>query len=101
VATTPVMDREVSEADVRTTKKAHVGAGTPRHGRSETADSREVWMGERMDRPDIMTPAGIWQVFPLHPKAQAHLKWSWDAIKGSVWKRYRYESKAHTAQARR
>jgi len=43
---------------------------------------QEAWMGERMHGPDIVTPAGIRQAFPLHSKTPAHLKWSRDAIRG-------------------
>lgn len=43
---------------------------------NEEADrmaKREVKMGERMHKPDIATPAGIGQAYPLHPKAPPHL----------------------------
>ena len=43
---------------------------------NEAVDRRakmEVWMREWMHLPDIATPAGIRQAFPLQPKAPAHL----------------------------
>jgi len=63
------------------------------HGHSgiegnEAVDRRakmEVWMGERMHLPDIATPAGIRQAFPLHTKTLAHLSWSGDAIWGLTY----------------
>ena len=44
-----------------------------------------VWMGERMHRPDIVTPAGIRQAYPLHDKAPAHLSWPRQAIRGLTY----------------
>jgi len=46
---------------------------------NEAADARakrEIWMGERMHMPDIVTPTDIRQAHPLHGKAPADLKWS-------------------------
>jgi len=43
----------------------------------------EVWRGERMHWPDIVTPVGIRQAFPLHSKAPDHLKYSfffWESL---------------------
>jgi len=42
-------------------------------------------MGWWMFEPDIVTPAGIKQAYPIHPKAPAHLRWSTRAIKGLVY----------------
>jgi len=42
----------------------------------------EAWMGERMHKPAIITPAGIRQAFPLHARAPDHLKWSSMALRG-------------------
>jgi len=56
--------------------------------RNEEADRRakmEVEMGWRMQKPDIVTPAGIRQAHPLHPKAPAHLRWSTKAIRGLIY----------------
>jgi len=47
-----------------------------RVARNEEADSRakkEVEMGWHIQQLDIVTPAGIRQAHPLHPKAPAHL----------------------------
>jgi len=55
---------------------------------NEEADRRakiEVEMGWRMLKPDVVTPAGIRQAHPLHPKAPTHLRWSTKAIKGLVY----------------
>jgi len=55
---------------------------------NEAADRKakmEVEMDWRMHKPDIMTPAGIRQAHPLHPKAPAHLHWSTKAIKDLVY----------------
>jgi len=55
---------------------------------NERADRRakeEVEMGWRMGRPDIVTPAGIKQDYPIHPKAPQHMEWSVRAIKGLVY----------------
>jgi len=57
-------------------------------GGNEAADRRakmETWMGERMHLPDIATPAGIQQAFPLHTKVPAHLCWTRDAIWGLTY----------------
>jgi len=40
---------------------------------------------KRMHMPDLVTPAGIRQAYPLHSKAPAHLKWSREAIKGLTY----------------
>jgi len=47
---------------------------------SDQMAKREVRVGERMHMPDIVTPAGIRQAYPLHPKAPAHLKRSREAV---------------------
>jgi len=55
---------------------------------NEQADSRakrEVWMGERMHWPDIATPAGIRQTYPLHGKAPEHLSWPRQALQGLTY----------------
>jgi len=55
---------------------------------NEKADQRareEVEMGWRMGRPDIATPAGIKQAYPIHPRALPHMRWSTRAIKGLVY----------------
>jgi len=44
-----------------------------------------VWIGERMHWPDIVTPAGIRQAYPLHDKAPAHLSWPRQAIRGLTY----------------
>ena len=41
----------------------------------------EIWMGERMHKPDIVILAGIRQAYPLHSKAPDHLSWSRQAIR--------------------
>ena len=54
---------------------------------NEEADrraKREVELGWRMLRPDIVTPVGIRQARLLHPKAPAHMRWSTKPIKGLV-----------------
>jgi len=51
---------------------------------NEMADARakrEVEMGERMHWPDIVTPAGIRQAYPLHSRAPAHMRWSRQVIR--------------------
>ena len=55
---------------------------------NEQADSRaklEVWMGERIHWPDIITPADIRQAYPLHAKAPEHLKWPRQALRGLTY----------------
>ena len=55
---------------------------------NEKADRRakeEVWMGERMHKPDIVTPAGIRQKYRLHGPTPGHLKWSGMAIRGLTY----------------
>ena len=52
---------------------------------NEDADKmakQEVWVGQKMHKPDIATPAGIRQAHPIHPKAPPHLKWSREAVRG-------------------
>jgi len=46
---------------------------------------REVWLGERMCRPDIVTPVGIRQAFLLHPKPTVHIRWARTAIWGLTY----------------
>jgi len=41
-------------------------------------------MGWRLHAPD-MTPAGIKQAYPMHPKAPAHIRWTLRAIRGLVY----------------
>jgi len=56
--------------------------------RNEQADRRakqEVWIGERMHWPDIVTPAGIRQSYPLHDNAPAHLSWPRQALRGLTY----------------
>jgi len=63
--------------------KGHSGVGG-----NEEADGRakrEVWMGERMHWPDIVTPAGIRQAFPLHDRAPGHLQWNRVALRGLTY----------------
>ena len=43
-------------------------------GRAAGAE-REVYTVEWMHKPDIVTPAGIRQAHPLHPRAPAHLEY--------------------------
>ena len=50
-------------------------------GRTE----REVWMGERIHWPDIVTPADIRQAFPLHSKALGHPRWTGVALWGLTY----------------
>jgi len=38
-----------------------------------------------MHWPDIVTPAGIRQAYPLHSRALAHLNWSRQAIRGLTY----------------
>jgi len=55
---------------------------------NEAAGSRakeKVWRGERMHWPDIVTPPGIRQAFPLHSRAPDHLKWSIVALRGLTY----------------
>jgi len=55
---------------------------------NERADARakeEVVRGERMHMPDIVTPAGIRQLFRPHEGAPGHLKWSRMAIRGLTY----------------
>jgi len=33
------------------------------------------YLGGEMYEPDIATPAGIKQAYPMHPKAPAHMRW--------------------------
>ena len=52
---------------------------------NENADAmakREVRKGQRMHKPDIVTPAGIRQAYRPHEGAPAHLKWCRMAIRG-------------------
>ena len=54
----------------------------------EQADNRakqEVWVGERMHWPDIVTPAGIRQAYPLHTRAPGHLSWPQQALRGLTY----------------
>jgi len=55
---------------------------------NEEADQmakREVWMGERMHLPEIVTPTGIRQAFPIHPKAPPYLKCSREMVRGLTY----------------
>jgi len=55
---------------------------------NERADWRakvEVEMGWRMNRPDIATPPGIRQEYPIPPKVPLHMGWSTRTIKGLVY----------------
>jgi len=55
---------------------------------NEKADRRakeEVRMGERMHKPDIVTPAGIRQKYRPHGTTPGHLKWSGMAIRGLTY----------------
>ena len=45
---------------------------------NEEADrraGREVYLGSPTAQPDIATPAGIRQAYPIHPKSK-HLNWN-------------------------
>ena len=81
---TPVMDRgETDETNGGTAEKTDVGTGAPGSG-GERGGGRQGEGGSMVGREDThltVTPAGIRQAFPLHPKAPAHLKWARDAIK--------------------
>jgi len=55
---------------------------------NEMADKRakrEVEWGERMHKPDIVTPAGIRQAYRLHGGAPAHINWSRWALRGLTY----------------
>jgi len=55
---------------------------------NEEADVRarmEVWMGERMHWPDIVTPAGFRQAFSLHGRAPSHLRWNRVTLRGLTY----------------
>jgi len=51
-------------------------------GMADSRAKKEVAMGELMHWPDIVTPAGIRQAYPLHSRAPTHLSWSRQAIRG-------------------
>jgi len=54
----------------------------------EAADARakkEVWMGTRMLKPDICTPAGNRQASLLHSKAPKHMGWSRMVLRGLTY----------------
>ena len=55
------------------------------NGEADARAKKEVWMGQRMLKPDIVTPAGIRQAYPIHPKAPAHLQWSRMALRGLTY----------------
>ena len=55
---------------------------------NEMADRKakeEVHRGEWMNKPDIVTPAGIRQAYRLHGKAPKHLSWSRWAVRGLTY----------------
>jgi len=54
---------------------------------NEAADRKakeEVEMGWQMHKPDILTPVGIREAHPLHPRV-AYMRWSTKAIKDLVY----------------
>jgi len=64
-------------AEIRETEGADVGERHDGVEGNEAAGSRaneEVWRGEWMHWPDIVIPAGIRQVFPLHSEAPEVVK---------------------------
>jgi len=55
---------------------------------NEAADTRakkEGWMGMQMLKPEIITPAGIRQAFPLHSRAPHHMRWSRMVLRGLTY----------------
>ena len=53
--------------------------------RADARAKREVKLGKRMHKPDIVTPAGIRQAYRLHAGAPVHLKWNRTAIRGLTY----------------
>ena len=54
---------------------------------NEAADymaGKTGWIGRRIARPDIATPASIRQVFPIHTRPK-HLLWDCQAVKGLTY----------------
>jgi len=60
-------------------------SGVVGNGEADVRAKSEVCMGERMHWPDIVTPAGIGQAFPLHDKAPRHQKWNRMALPGLTY----------------
>jgi len=54
---------------------------------NEEADKRakeEIYMGYRLQKKEIATPAGIRSAFPIYPKAPRHIGWEGRALRGLV-----------------
>ena len=59
--------------------------GTEGNERADYMAKLAVEVGLRMNEPDIITPAGIRQAFPIHGKAPKHLRWTRQALKGLTY----------------
>ena len=59
--------------------------GVEGNEQADTRAKREVWLGERMHWPDIVTPAGIRQAYPLHARAPEQLSWPRQALRGLTY----------------
>ena len=83
--------RNFEDADADKAEEADVGERTSGNiylEGYEKADEKaklEVEMGWGRQAPDIVTPAGIKQAYPMHPKPPPHMRWSSGAIKGLVY----------------
>ena len=59
--------------------------GVEGDGQADRRAKQEVWMGERMHWPDVITPVGIRQAYPLHATAPEHLSWPRQALRGLTY----------------
>ena len=64
---------------------AYEGLGVAGNKEADMMAKNEAWMGGRMHKPDIVTPAGIRRAHPIHPKAPPHLQWSREAVRGLIY----------------
>jgi len=57
-------------------------SGVEGNEKADNEAKKAVRKGRRMHKPDIVTPAGIRQAFPLHPPPPRQLRWPRIAMRG-------------------